>query len=100
MGQGDNPMEKIVSSVIILFVLGLTEVQAQTTTSDCGTHLPVCKQYSFANDCKCKDSCEAALTACFNEGDKESLESASAHSLNCKKSCKVQPSSSSNPPQP
>lgn len=88
-------MEKTLSILILILAFGVAEAKAQTTTtSDCGTHLPVCKQYSFANDCKCKDSCEAAQKACFNEGDKESLDSASAHSLNCKKSCKVQPSSS------
>ena len=98
MGQGDNPMEKFLerflSSVIILFALGFTEVQAkEATTSDCEKNLSVCHNYSYANDCHCKDPCDAALKACFKEKNEDklngqaNLESAKTHKLHCKQIC-------------
>lgn len=100
MGQGENPMEKFLSSAIIVFALGITEVQAKPAT-DCETKTIDCQSLSLTLDetkedkcTECLRKCAAAKIACLNGGDQNNLDTAALHSLYCKKHCKKHFSSS------
>jgi hypothetical protein len=96
-------MEKILSILILILAFGVAEVKAQNKVASptCAQQTENCRNLSLTLDptkqepcSNCENTCSSAQKACFNEGDKTNLESASAHSLNCKQACKAQSSSS------
>lgn len=94
-------MERLLSSVIIICALGLTEAQAQeapppsnTTLSSCESLTNECRSHSLGVDTNpdlcssCESSCASARKACYQAADADNLDAASIHSLYCKKTCK------------
>lgn len=94
-------MERLLSSVIIVCALGLTEVQAQEATSSsnpasspsCESLTKECRSLSLGTDenpdlCSCKTICASAQKACLQANDQPNLDTASLYALYCKKACK------------
>ncbi|MBX9785791.1 MAG: hypothetical protein K2Y08_00490 [Alphaproteobacteria bacterium] len=94
-------MNRFLSSVIIVYALALTGVQAQdadsssntASSSSCESLTDKCRSLSLGTDknpdlCSCKTICASAQKACLQENKTDQLDTASLYALYCKKSCK------------